>query len=131
MLPQLCAEFQVEVEALDADDVGDYAAQLRRLTLKLARDAALEIADHHYGEIPALCQRCHEVLAWLAAEAEDVEDRQRRYGRQQTVLNLLVLAEGIVRFHSGQGTRKARDEAAAALRDHVADALQALVPGDI
>jgi len=64
MLSEICDAFQRKGEALNANDDG-YAAELRSLVLKLARDAAAHVADYGLGEIPALCQRCHEVLAAL------------------------------------------------------------------
>jgi hypothetical protein len=121
MLSAICDTFAAEVEALDpkADDFG---VDLRRLILKLARDATAEFADHDLGEVPALLERCRYVIAWLKSAAED-EDRQRRYGRQQALLNLLVLCEGICRFHDSK--RKAAD--VDALRNLIGDALRALV----
>jgi hypothetical protein len=106
--------------------VGDYARELTGLVKRLAKDAAAHVADYHLGEIPALCQRCHEVLAVLSVEADDAEDRQRRYARQQALLNVLTLCEGICRFHAGK--RKTAD--IDALRGLIADALQPLVPVD-
>jgi hypothetical protein len=74
------------------------------------------------GEISALLQRCHDVLAALKSESEDPEDRKRRYDRRQAELSLLVLCEGICRFHTG------KRKAATAFRDLIADALSPLVP---
>jgi hypothetical protein len=71
-------------------------------------------------------QRIHEALSAIAAEAEDPDDRHRRYARQAALLNLLILVDGIVRFHASK--RRAND--VAALRDLVADALRPLVPED-
>jgi hypothetical protein len=62
----------------------------------------------------------------LSVEADDAEDRQRRYARQQALLNVLTLCEGICRFHAGK--RKTAD--IDALRGLIADALQPLVPVD-
>jgi hypothetical protein len=129
MISEICNSFANDVEGLDPKDE-DYPADLRRLVLMLVRDASLYFADYGMGEIPALCQRCHEVLSWLSAEAEDPEDRQRRYGRQQVVLNLLTLCEALVRFHDASGTRKAKAADLAALRAQVADALQGLVAAE-
>jgi hypothetical protein len=106
MLSDLCTTFLTDVEALDPRGE-DFGAELTLLALNLARDATHHIGGYGMGEIPALCQRCSEVLAWLKSEAEDTEDRQRRYGRQQAVLNLLVLCEAISRFYPGK--RKAED----------------------
>ena len=91
---------------------------------KLARDAANHVADYGMGEIPALLQRCHEVMAWLQAESEDTEDWQRRYARQQSVLNLLSLCEGTCQFHRA-GKRKTTE--VSAFRSQVSDALRELV----
>ena len=106
-------------------DVKDevYGIDLRRLTLRLARDAAAQVEGYGYGEIPALLELSGLVLAWIKAEAEDPEDRQQRYARQRAVLNLLTLCEGICRFHGGR--RRASD--VAKFRDLVADALRGLV----
>ena len=122
LLSDILEAFQREVEEqLDPDT---HATRLPHLVTKLAKDAAALIADHNLGEIPALCQRCHDILAALAAEAEDPEDRQCRYRCRAAVLNLLVLADGVARFHAS-GRRKPTD--LAALRDLVADALRDLV----
>ena len=61
-MSSICTAFQAEVEALDVRDE-DYGVYLRRLTLKLAKDASAHVADYHFGEISALLQRSHEVLS--------------------------------------------------------------------
>ena len=122
MLNEICNTFAGEVEALDPKDE-DYAVELRALVLKLIRDAAAQLEAQLCGEIPALLQRCYEALAWLKSAAEEPEDRARRYSRQQVILNLLVLCDGIVRFHAGR--RKAAD--LTRFRELIADALEGLV----
>jgi hypothetical protein len=59
----------------------------------------------------------------VQAEAEDAGDRQRRYARQQAVVNLLLLCEGVARFHTG----RRRPEDVDALRALIAGALAPLV----
>ena len=122
MLSDICDAFASDVEALDVKS-DDYGIELRPLVLKLVRDAAAQLESQLCGEIPALLQRCYELLVWLK---EDPEDRARRYARQQVVLSLLVLCDGIVRFHGGR--RKAAD--LARFRELIADALQGLVPAE-
>jgi hypothetical protein len=124
MLSDICDQFQREVEELDLS-AEDYAAHLRRLIMKLVRDAAEHVDGYGRGEIPALMQRCHEALVALATEAEDVEDRQCRYQRQAGMLNLMVLADSIARFHAA--THAQQRKSVDALRDLVADALAGLV----
>ena len=120
-LSEVCDDFQTGLEVLEpADD--DLSARIRALITRLVRDAAEHVAVCEMGEIPALLQRCREALSALAAEAEDSEDRRCRYQSRAAVLNLLVLADGVARFHAGR--RKAAD--VAALRDLVADALAGL-----
>ena len=123
MLNEICNAFASDAEALDPKSE-DYRVELRSLVLKLARDAAAHVESHSFGEIPALLQRCYELLAWLKSEADDPEDRARRYGRAQAVLNLLQLCDGIARFHTGR--RKAAE--LARFRVLIVDALQGLVP---
>ena len=57
-------------------------------------------------------------MDWLKSEAEDPEDRSRRYQRQRAVLDLLTLCEGVRVFHASKG--KAED--ITALRNQIADA---------
>jgi hypothetical protein len=121
-LSEVCDDFQTGLEALEPVDA-DMAVRLRGLITRLVRDASEHVADYGMGEIPALLQRCREALAALAAEAEDPENRQCRYQSRAAVLNLLVLADGVARFHEG----KQKPADVAALRDLVADALTGLV----
>ena len=124
-LPELCEAIQDQVEALETD-TEDYAGRLKRLKLKLARDAAEHVGESYaMGEIPALCQRICELMAALAAAAEGPDDRQRRYGRQQALLNLLTLCESIRVFDVG--THAQRRASIASLRGLVSDALAGLV----
>lgn len=122
-LSELCDTFATEVERLNSRDE-DYPTDLRALTKQLIRDAAEHVEVSQFGEVPTLLESSRIVLAWLSAE--DPENRQRRYGRQQAVLNLLTLCEGIRRLRVG--TRKSKNDAAAALREAVADSLRGLVP---
>jgi len=121
-LSEICGEFLDDAERLEpADD--DLSARLKGLIMRLARDAAAHVGESRHGEIPALMQRSHQALAALAAEAEDPDDRQCRYRSRAAVLDLLILADGIARFHEGR--QKPAD--VAVLRDLVADALASLV----
>jgi len=126
-LPELCEAFQDQVEALDPGD-GSHAARLAQMVKKLARDAAEHFGDHHLGEIPAVLQRCQELVAALAAEAEDADDRLGRYRRQQALLSLLVLCGAIRAYHAG--THAQRRAMVDALRGQVADALAGLVEAE-
>jgi hypothetical protein len=101
------------------------SARLRGLITRLVRDAAEHVMACSMGEIAAIVQRSHEVLTALAAEAEDPDDRQCRYRSRAAVLNLLVLADGVARFHAA--TRAQQRKSVDALRDLVADALSGLV----
>jgi hypothetical protein len=94
MLGEACAEFQNKVDKLDPGDK-DYPAHLRAAILKLTRDAAAHFADYDNGEVPAILERSRFVLSWLQSEAEDAEDRQRRYNREQAVLSLLFLCSAV------------------------------------
>jgi hypothetical protein len=125
MLSTICDAFQPEVEALDPKDE-DYGTRLRSLVLKLAKDAAAEIADYPFGEPVALLQLCQQVLAWLKSEAEDPEDRRRRYGRQQAVLDLLTFSHALAGFHGGSAAQQRKR--LAEHRARIADALRPLVP---
>lgn len=118
--------FRTKVDKLDPRDE-DYAAHLRAAILKLTRDAAAHFADYDDGEVPAILERSRFVLSWLQSEAEDAEDRQRRYNRQQAVLNLLFLCSAVAQFHRS-GKRKTAS--LTELRDQVADALRGLIPGE-
>jgi hypothetical protein len=122
MLSTICDAFQAEVEQLDSG-ADDYSYQLRPLVLKLVRDAAAVVEESHHGEASALLELGRLVLAWLKSEMEDTEDRQRRYARRQAVVSLLLLCEGIRRFHAGR--RKPED--VDALRALVRSALAPLV----
>jgi hypothetical protein len=124
MLSDITEKFCQSEQELDPGDAVAYGMRLEALTKKLATDAAGYVADYAMGEVSSLMARIHGVLAWLAAEREDINDRQRRYGRQQAVLSLLLLAEGIRRFHTG----RRRDEDVDALRALVGSALAGLVP---
>jgi hypothetical protein len=70
----------------------------------------------------ALLELSRVVLSWLRSEAEDPEDRQRRYARQQAVLDLLMFCEALRRSHAAKG----RPDELAAFRAKVADALGGL-----
>jgi hypothetical protein len=121
MLSDLCDTFQDEVQQLDPGDI-DYAVRLGSLTQKLAKDAAAEIADYPYGEPAPLTQLCAGVLQWLKAEAADPDDRQRRYGRQQAVIDLLTFCHALTGFHAGSAAQQREN-----LADHrarIADALR-------
>jgi hypothetical protein len=122
-LTDLCNKFQTDVEALDEADLG-HATQLAVLVRKLAFGATAYFADYPYGEVPAIIELTRIVLAWLKAEAEDTNDRQRRYARQQAVVNLLMLCEGLSRFHTG----KRRGSDTATLRGQIGEALRGLIP---
>jgi hypothetical protein len=121
-LREICQNFEDELEEL-VPASADLASRIKGLITRLAKDASEHVADDGMGEIPALLQRCHEALAALAAEAEDAEDRRCRYRSRAAVLNLLLLADGVARFHGG----KQKPADVAALRDLVADALSGLV----
>jgi hypothetical protein len=90
---------------------------------RLATDAAAIIPDHSAGEIPALIQRCGTALAWLNAEAKDLESRANRHGRQRAVLDLTDLLEAIHTFHAGRSD----DDHLSAMRAEIAAALRPLV----
>ena len=122
-LSELCASFLDTVDEIDPADAVAYGTRLDRIVKKLALNAAEHVGEHDLGEISALMARCHGVLAWLAAEAEDINDRQRRYGRQQAVLNLCVLCESIRRYYTGR--RKPED--VESLQALVSSALATLV----
>jgi len=121
-LAEVCDDFQAGLEALEPADA-DMAVRLRGLITRLVRDASEHVGEDGVGEVVAIVQRSHEVLTALAAEAEDPDDRRCRYQSRAAVLNLLVLADGVGRFHAGR--RKAAD--VAVLRDLVADALRELI----
>jgi hypothetical protein len=125
LLSDICEAFQREVEELDPDT---HATRLPHLVAKLTKDAVALIADHNLGEIPGLCQRAQELLTALAAEAEDPEDRQCRYRSRAAMLNLLLLADGVARFHAA--THAQQRASVDALRDLVAGALSSLIERD-
>jgi hypothetical protein len=125
MLSDICGTYQSEVERLDPGEQ-DYAGRLNILTQKLAKDAAAEIVNFPYGEAVAVIQLCAQVLQWLRSEAEDPEDRQRRYARQQAVIDLLVFCHALAGFHGGSVARQR--ENLAEHRARIADALRPLVP---
>ena len=125
MLSDICETFQAEVERLDPGEQ-DYAGRLNILTQKLAGDAAAEIVNFPYGEAVAVIQLCAQVLQWLRSEAEDPEDRQRRYARQQAVLDLLTFCHALS-IHYGASATQQRENLAEH-RARIADALRPLVP---
>ena len=129
MLSDLCDEFQTAVEALNVKDAADYAFELRLLVMRLIPAVAVLVGDYVYGEVPALMQLSHTVLAALGAESYQPEDRRRRHRRQQAVLNLIVLCCVVASFHTGSRTEQRRVENVGALKTSVADALQGLVSG--
>jgi hypothetical protein len=120
-LSEVCDDFQTGLEALEPADA-DLAVRFRGLITRLARDAIEHVAEHRHGEIPALLQLCHDALAALKAEAEDL-DRASRYASRRAILNVLSMCDGIARFQEG----KQKPADVAALRDLVADALAGLV----
>jgi hypothetical protein len=124
-LTDLCTTYQSDVEALDPAEVG-YAVRLTGLTQKLALDAAGLVVDFPFGEAVALIQLAGNLLQWLKSEAEDPTDLQRRYGRQQAVLDLMVFAHALVGYLGASQTWQREN-----LPDHrqrVANALAALLP---
>jgi hypothetical protein len=126
-ISDLAEKFCQAEEELDATDAVSYGTRLDGLVRRLATDVAQHVGgEYAMGEVPALMARCHAVLQWLAAEAEDVGDRQRRLGRRQAVVSLLLLCEGIRRFHAGRRKQEDQD----ALRALVGSALTPLVPGE-
>ena len=123
MLSTICKTFQDRVDGLDPGLEG-YAARLGVLTQELAADATAAIVDHPYGEPIALVSLAAQVLQWLKAEAADPDDRQRRYGRQQAVLDLLTFCHALS-IHYGASATQQREN----LADHrtrIADALGAI-----
>ena len=125
MLSQLCETFQTEVAQLDPGEQ-DYAVRLAGLTQKLARNATELIADYPFGESVALIQLCAQVLQWLKSERDDPDDRQRRYARQQPVLDLLVFCHALGGHYDGTAARQRENLAERRVR--IADALRPLVP---
>jgi hypothetical protein len=119
VLSQLCEAFANKVDALDPRNE-DYLPHLKVAVLKLARDAANHVEGSH-GEVSAILELGRLVLAWLSSEAEDREDRSRRYNRQRAVLDLLGLCESIRLFHRA-GKRKPAE--VTAFRGQVGDALR-------
>jgi len=89
--------------------------------LKLARDAVEHVEAHSMGEIPAIIERCPEVLSALSAGAEAPDDRRIRYRRQAAVLNFVILVNDMAAHHTG--TRSRQRKSVDALRDLVSDAL--------
>ena len=126
-LGDICETFQDQVDALNPGD-GSHAGRLTQMVRKLARDVVEHLGDHHLGEIPAVLQRISELMAALAAEAEDADDRLGRYRRQQALLSLLVLCGAIRAYHAG--THAQRRAMVDALRGQVADALAGLVEAE-
>jgi hypothetical protein len=120
MLSELCSTYQDEVEKLAEAD--DYLVRLAGLTQRLAKDATEQIADYPHGEPVALIQLCGQVLQWSASEAAAPEDRQRRHGRQQAVIVLLVFCHAIAGFHGGSAAQQR--EGLAEHRARIADALK-------
>jgi hypothetical protein len=125
MLSDTCETYQSEVERLDPGEQ-DYAGRLNILTQKLAKDATAEIVNFPYGEPAALVSLCAQLVQWLKAEAEDPEDRQRRYARQQAVLDLLTFCHALS-IHYGASAARQRENLAEH-RTRIADALRPLVP---
>jgi hypothetical protein len=119
-LPELCDEFQDELERLEPTEA-DLPPRIRGLITRLVRDAVEHVVEHRLGEVTALVQLCGDALQ--ALEAEDLEDRASRYAVRRAVLNVLAMCDGISRFHEGR--QKPAD--VAALRDLVAGALAGLV----
>jgi hypothetical protein len=126
-LHELCSQFEVSVEKLDATD---YGFDLRILVKHFVSTVAALVGDYVNGEVPALLHLCQHVLTALAAESDldpdtdEAERRRCRYRREQAVLNLLVLTCAVVDFHSGTNRRRSVQ----ALKNAVADALRELVP---
>jgi hypothetical protein len=125
MLSDLCESFQSAVEQLDPAEVG-YAVRLTGLTQKLANDAAALVTDYPYGEAVALVSLAGNLLQWLKSEAENPDDRERRYARQQAVLDLLTFAHALVTHYGASATQQ--KERLDAHRERIGDALRALVP---
>jgi len=120
-------EFLTDVEALEAADAG-LPARLQGLVMRLARDAVEHVAEYGMGEIPALVQRSHEVLATLADD--DPHDRRSRHRRRAAVLNLCVLADAVQSHHAG--SRAQQRSTIDDMRERIAEALSgvAAIDGD-
>jgi hypothetical protein len=61
-------------------------------------------------------------LLWLKTEAEDPDDRQRRYGRQQALIDLLTFCHTLVGHLGSTATRQ--KENLEVHRTRIADALR-------
>jgi hypothetical protein len=125
MLSDLCTGYQSDVDQLDPTDI-HYTARLGVLTQKLALDAAALVTDYPFGEAVALVQLAAQVVQWIKAESEDPDDLQRRYGRQQAVLDILVFAHALA-THYGASVAWQKENLDAH-RERIGNALRALVP---
>ncbi len=121
-LSESCNKFADALEELEPADA-DLPARLKGLITWLVRGASEHVAEHSMGEVAAIVQRCHEALSTLSAERGDPDDRRSRYRSRAAVPNLLIMVDGVARFHQG----KQKPANVAALRELVADALSGLV----